>query len=157
MAKPADVLGADELAKCEQATAICPSSSLKKSSRAVSRYFDDALQPVGLRSGQLVMLMTIAVLEQPTYGQLARELVMDSSTIARSLRPLEREGLIDLVPGPDRRRKSIQVTKEGADRIRAAMPHWERAQKRFISEIGSKTWDGVQKGLTATLAGTRAL
>ncbi|MFN3230676.1 MAG: MarR family winged helix-turn-helix transcriptional regulator [Alphaproteobacteria bacterium] len=150
-------LSADERATCERIAGICPSASLKKTSRAVSRYFDDALQPVGLRSGQLVMLMTIAVLERPTYGQLARDLVMDSSTIARSLRPLERDGLIELVSGPDRRRKSVQITADGLDRIRTAMPHWERAQQHFLGQVGSKTWDSVLKGLAATLTGTKGL
>jgi len=152
-----DLLSAEEVALCEQAAAICPSANLRKASRAVSRFFDEALQPVGLRSGQLAMLMTIGVLAQPTYGQLARELVMDTSTIARSLRPLEREGLIELVPGPDRRRKSVQLTEDGAERIRMAVPVWEKAQQRFLDVVGAKNWDRLLDGLNATLAGARAL
>ena len=103
------------------------------------------------------MLLTIAVLERPTYGQLARELVMDSSTIARSLRPLEREGLIEVMPGPDRRRKSVCVTDDGAERIREAKPLWEKAQQRFVKEVGVRAWDGVLKGLVSTLNGAKAL
>ena len=61
------MLTPDEIALCEQAAAICPSFNLRKSARAVSRMFDEALQPSGLRSGQFVMLLSVARLGDPTW------------------------------------------------------------------------------------------
>lgn len=136
---------------CREAAASCPSFNLRKSARAVSRVFDEALQPSGLRSGQFIVLVTVACLREPTYGQLARELVMDTSTIARTLRPLEREGLIDVVAGPDRRRKSVHITRRGAERIRAAAPMWRKAQHHFTERVGDERWGRMLDDLGQTL------
>ena len=117
--------------------------------------FDEALQPSGLRSGQFVMLLTIGCLGEPTYGQLARDLVMDTSTIARSLRPLQREGLISLVAGPDRRRKTVKITKAGAERIRLSVPLWRKAQSRFSERVGEDRWMRMLDDLGHTLESVR--
>ena len=154
---PDQSLSADEVAAFSHATSVCPSFNLRKASRAISRYFDEALQPSGLRSGQLIMLMTIARLGSPTYGQLARDMVMDTSTIARNLQPLAREGLISLTPGPDRRRKTVTVTDKGVDQIRTAIPLWREAQKRFVDEVGADQWANMLSGLSVTLRGARVL
>jgi DNA-binding MarR family transcriptional regulator len=149
------MLTQEEMARCREAAASCPSFNLRKSARAVSRVFDEALQSGGLRSGQFVMLLTIANLGEPTYSQLARDLVMDTSTIARSLRPLQREGLIVVVAGPDRRRKTVKVTAEGAERIRRIMPLWRKAQDRFHGQIGDERWTRMLEDLGRTLESVR--
>lgn len=149
------MLTTEELALCQEAATFCPSFNLRKSARAVSRVFDEALQPSGLRSGQFMMLLTLASLREPTYGQLARDLVMDTSTIARSLRPLVREGLIEVVAGPDRRRKSVRITREGAERIRQALPLWTKAQARFSDRVGETRWTRMLDDLGQTLESVR--
>jgi DNA-binding MarR family transcriptional regulator len=149
------MLTPDEMALCQQAAACCPSFNLRKSARAVSRVFDEALQPSGLRSGQFVMLITIACLGEPTYGQLARDLVMDTSTIARSLRPLQREGLIAVVAGLDRRRKTVKITDAGAERIRQSVPLWRKAQERFNQRVGDERWTRMLEDLGQTLESVR--
>lgn len=149
------MLTPDEMAQCREAAAGCPSFNLRKSARAVSRVFDEALQAGGLRSGQFAMLATIANLGEPTYGLLARVLVMDTSTIARSLRPLQREGLIDVVAGPDGRRKTVKVTADGAERIRQIMPLWRRAQACFQDQIGDERWSRMLGDLGRILESVR--
>ncbi len=137
------------------AAAACPSFNLRKGARAVSRVFDEALQPCGLRSGQLVILLSVGALGEPTYSRLARDLVMDTSTIARSLRPLEREGLIELVAGLDRRRKTVRLTVEGAERIRQAVPLWSKAQARFNERVGEERWTRMFEDLGQMLESVR--
>ncbi len=149
------MLTPDEMVLCREAAAGCPSFNLRKSARAVSRVFDEALQAGGLRSGQFVMLLTVANLGEPTYGQLARELVMDTSTIARSLRPLQRDALIAVVAGPDRRRKTVRVTAEGAERIRQIMPLWRKAEDRFQEQIGNERWSRMLGDLGEMLESVR--
>ncbi|MGE0664973.1 MAG: MarR family winged helix-turn-helix transcriptional regulator [Sphingomonadales bacterium] len=149
------MLTQDEIALCEQAAASCPSFNLRKSARAVSRVFDEALQPSGLRSGQFVMLLAIGSLVEPTYSQLARDLVMDTSTIARSLRPLQREGLIAVIAGPDRRRKTVKITAAGAERVRQTVPLWRKAQARFNERVGEDRWSRMLDDLGQTLERVR--
>jgi DNA-binding MarR family transcriptional regulator len=150
-----DVLSEEEISLCTQATAICPSFNLRKSARAVSRLFDEALQASGLRSGQFAMLLAVARGGDVTYAQLARDLVMDTSTIARSLRPLEREGLIEVLPSLDRRRKAVRLTRDGAERIRRAVPLWRDAQERFVARVGDEQWSRMLGDLDGLLRQVR--
>jgi DNA-binding MarR family transcriptional regulator len=70
---------------------------------------------------------------------LAKQLVMDRTTLGRNVQPLEREGLIEIAPSSeDRRAKEIRLTKAGVARLRAAAPAWAEAQARFEEALGRK-------------------
>jgi DNA-binding MarR family transcriptional regulator len=64
---------------------------------------------------------------------------MDRTTLGRNMLPLEREGLIEIVPGSsDRRTKELRLTEAGMARLRAASPGWNQAQSRFEEAFGRK-------------------
>jgi DNA-binding MarR family transcriptional regulator len=64
-------------------------------------------------------------------------MVLDQSTIGQNLRPLEREGLIDLVQDPeDRRSRRIVLTRAGRSRYTQARPLWSEAQAHFEKGFG---------------------
>jgi DNA-binding MarR family transcriptional regulator len=66
-----------------------------------------------------------------TINELAAELVMDRTTLGRNILPLEREGLIRIVPGRiGRRSKELKLTDTGLQRLLAAGKGWSGAQKR---------------------------
>jgi DNA-binding MarR family transcriptional regulator len=66
-------------------------------------------------------------------------MVMDRTTLGRNILPLEREGLIEVVPGrTDRRSKELQLTAAGSARLRAAYKGWTAAQAGFESAFGTK-------------------
>ena len=118
--------------------------------------FDEALEPCGLRSTQLVILLKVATTGAPTISRLASEMVMDSSTLGRNLRPLEREGLVRLESGRDRRRKTVALTEQGAARIRSAVPLWRAVQSSFVEQLGSDSWEALRLHLSSTVAGAQA-
>src|SRR4029450_11380770 len=67
----------------------------------------------------------------------ARELVMDRTTLGRTMLPLERDGLISIEDGArDRRSKELHLTKAGADRLRAAGKRGREAQRQFDAAFG---------------------
>jgi hypothetical protein len=70
-----------DLELCAQAAASCACFNFRKASRAVTQRFDELLQPTGLRSTQLVVLIAVAVSDSPGVATLARALVMDRSTL----------------------------------------------------------------------------
>jgi hypothetical protein len=86
-----------DLEACAQAAAVCACFNFRKASRAVTQHFDEQLQPTGLRSTQLVILLAVAVYESSGMAELARALVMDRSTLTRNLRPLINQGLLTLI------------------------------------------------------------
>jgi DNA-binding MarR family transcriptional regulator len=129
-----------DLEACAQAAAVCACFNFRKASRAVTQHFDEQLQPTGLRSTQLVILLAVAVHESSGMAELARALVMDRSTLTRNLRPLINQGLLTLNLGQDRRTRLIQLTPEGRKSLQRAIPVWSKAQNEFVGELGADRW-----------------
>ena len=74
-----------------------------------------------------------------TINALATDLVVDRTTLGRTIRPLERDGLIAVVKGSlDRRSKELHLTEAGAERLRAAVKAWAEAQTRFEAVFGGQ-------------------
>lgn len=125
------------------ALSVCACFQFRKAARAVTQLYDEALQPSGLRSTQFVILAAIA--SKPTQGisQLARELVMDASTLNRNLRPLVRRGLISVSNSPDGRRKLADVSHKGSAALTAAIPLWNDVQTRLVDQFGSDRYSDL--------------
>ena len=88
-------------------------------------------------------------------GRLAEELVMDRTTLTRNLRPLERQGLIRLEPGHDRRSRMVVLTPAGRAALRAARPSWRRAQDRMVEDLGRQEWAELLRNLSDTVSVVR--
>jgi DNA-binding MarR family transcriptional regulator len=144
----------------QQALAValdsCACFNFRKVSRAVTQLYDEALHPCGLRSTQLVILLSVAVQPEANISQLARRLVMDASTLNRNLRPLVQRGLLRLVASEDGRRKQILLTDEGHAAIEAAVPYWESAQKRLVGLFGRQRYKELTRQMSAVIAMTRS-
>jgi DNA-binding MarR family transcriptional regulator len=126
----------------------CNGTAMRKAMRRVSQIYDVALAPCGLRSTQRSILVTIARAGTPTMGELAELLVLDRSALAHNLKPLEREGLIEVVAhAHDGRSRLVALTPAGRKKLAQSLPLWEDAQRRFESAFGDKK----AKELRATL------
>lgn len=130
----------------------CACLNFRKVSRAVTKMFDDALVPAGIRSTQLVILVAIAAEDGITTPRLARSLELDSSTLVRALRPLERDGLIERSRADGNRRITIFVTEAGQEALDLALPYWQAAQKRFVDQLGVASWDDLRDTLGKAIA-----
>ena len=111
---------------------------MRQAARHVTQLYDQFLAPSGLRATQFAILSTLRRTGPLTINVLARELVMDRTTLGRTMQPLEREGLIAVKPGKsDRRAKELQLTDSGAARLRLARKGWVKAQARFEQAYGA--------------------
>lgn len=61
---------------------------------------------------------------------------MDQTTLTRNLTPLEKQGLVQRVPGTDRRTRRVSVTPKGLDAVVKAVPLWKRAQAKVLRTFG---------------------
>ena len=138
-----------ELEQCTTALETCACLNLRKASRAITRYFEDALRPCGLRPTQMPILVTLAVHEQITVTQLAKQLVMDTSSMTRSLKALAAPGFIALETGKGGHTQAVTLTPRGRTLVTQALPLWEAAQKQFLTKFGSKRWQQLQGLLPA--------
>ena len=89
----------------------CTCLAVRQAARHITQFYDQHLTPAGLRTTQFSILAKLKRLGPMTINALADELVMDRTTLGRNILPLEREGLISIVPGrTDRRSKELSVT-----------------------------------------------
>ncbi|WP_417317045.1 MarR family winged helix-turn-helix transcriptional regulator [Emcibacter sp.] len=113
----------------------CVCLNIRKASRAVTRLYDEALHETGIRYTQLIILMVLDHLENITVSGLAEELVMDTSTVARNLRPLEKQKLITVIPGKDRRQRIVSLTDKGRDVVADGLNYWRVAQQKITENF----------------------
>jgi DNA-binding MarR family transcriptional regulator len=125
----------------------CACHRVRTAARAVTRAYDEALRPVGLRATQLSVLVAIAADDALSITALAKLMGMDRSTLTRNLRPLETEGFIKLGLEGWRRSRMLEVTAKGRARLREAIPLWEKAQKALQRKLGDRSWDLIRKNL----------
>jgi DNA-binding MarR family transcriptional regulator len=121
-------------------TGYCASFNLRKTSRAVTRLYDAALQETGIRSTQFAILVGIAKEQPVAIGALADVLVMDGTTLTRSLRLLQKEGLIAISSRAAMRQRFLTVTAKGESVLTRSLPAWRKAQERFVAAVGSEYW-----------------
>ena len=144
------------LDKCREAATTCACFSFRKASRVVTQLFDEELAPSGLRSTQLVILLAVYINDSLSPAELADALVTDRSTLTRNLQPLIKRRLIRMNHGKDRRTRVISLTPTGVTALTEALPHWERAQNRFVEQLGPNRWKKMLTDLDAAVEKTRA-
>jgi DNA-binding MarR family transcriptional regulator len=133
----------------------CASFNLRKASRVVSQLYDDILQPTGLRSTQVALLVLLAVEPESSMARLARQLMLSPSTLSRNLRPLQRDGLVD-VRHSGKRGKSVSLTLAGKKALFDAFPYWQKAQEEFIALVGANTWSTLSRQIAKTTSAARS-
>ena len=89
-------------------------------------------------------------------GRLARELVMDSSTVTRNIKPLEIQGLLEVTGKTGRRGKTIKVSVAGRKAMLRAVPYWKEAQAQLLSKIGQDRWERVMIDLISVVSAAQA-
>ncbi len=120
----------------------CVHTNLKRTVRAVTRQFDDALAAVELHVTQFTLLVTSSLLGPAPLTELAERLAMDRTTLTRNLRPLERRGLIETVADvTDQRVRVVRITPEGETMIARAYPLWRRAQEEVTGKLEGPRYD----------------
>src|SRR5580693_996638 len=99
---------------------------MQRAARALARRFDEALRPFALTNGQFPLLMSLNRPEPPPMGPVAALLAMDRTTLTAALKPLERRGLVEVIPDPaDRRSRILKLTVKGSELLAAALPTWK--------------------------------
>ncbi len=146
-----------DLEKCLEIERTCSYSNLRKASRALTKFFDDIFRPLGLHSTQFTLLVALTVAGDVTVTPLARVLAMDRTTLARNLAPLERRGLVEIVPGTDQRTRIVRLTDRGRAMAAQAIPLWEQGQAAVIERLGQERWSRLlgDLGNLASMAGPR--
>jgi len=117
----------------------CACGQLRRAARRISRYYDLCLAEAGLRSTQYILLGFLGSEGPMTMAQLANTMTMDRATVGHNLRPLEREGWVEIKVGAtDRRVREVSITDRGHEVLLRAYPTWRRARDGFESSLGAR-------------------
>ncbi len=121
-------------------TGYCASFNFRRTTRAVTKLFDLALEDAGLRSTQFTILVGVAKAQPICMGALAELLALDPTTLTRSLRPLQQGGLLTITDRGAMRQRFISLTAKGERTLAKAVPKWRKVQQQFVGAIGERTW-----------------
>ena len=132
---------------------VCHCFAVRSAARHVTQFYDQLLEPTGLRITQYSILAMLKRLGPLTINALAKVLLTDRTTLGRNILPLERDGLIRIEQGAsDRRAKELHLTTAGEKRLQAARPAWLKAQATFESSFGPKRAETLRALLRAIMA-----
>lgn len=129
----------------------CYCTQFRRTSGALTKIYDDALKPAGLRITQFSLLRGLGRLKSATLTELADESALDLTTISRNVKLLGDLGWIEAAPAEnDKRQKVLRLSKSGRDAIRRALPYFNKAQ-RGIEQRMAQYMDAPQSQLLGAL------
>jgi DNA-binding MarR family transcriptional regulator len=130
----------------------CNCLAARQASRYLTAAYDQALSSANLRATQFSILYTLAKDGPLTIGELAAVMAMDRTTLSSNLKPLERDGLLEMVQGQDRRVKMVAITTAGVSRFRMAFPLWQAVQQEFEEHYGERRAETLRNSLRNVLS-----
>ena len=129
----------------------CTCFNLRKTTRAVTQLFDEALKPCGLYATQFTLLAAISSKDNATITELSKALIMDRTTLTRNLNPLQKNGWVEVTPGVDKRTRTLSLTRSGKKVLNQAMVKWKQVQSEVVKTLGKGNWEELLDRLAFTV------
>ncbi len=126
----------------------CLCLHVQRAARALARRFDEALRPVGLTNGQFSLMMSLNRPSPPPMKPVADLLAMDQTTLTAALKPLQRQGWVEILVNPtDRRERLLQLTAEGKAVLASAVPIWKVTHAEIEARLEGGNGDAIRRDL----------
>lgn len=133
---------ADRNNPVKEMAGCCLAARLRLLNRAVTKLYDDALRPHGVRVSQLNILVLVAAAGPLRSTDVAAAMQLDKSTLSRDLdRMLERDW-VRAMAGAGRSRP-LEVTDAGRKLLAAVAPAWRSAQREARKLLTPDLADGM--------------
>jgi DNA-binding MarR family transcriptional regulator len=140
-----------EVAHCSECTCF----NLRKATRVVQNLFDESFRTIGLKGTQFTVLSHIFSYGPITLTKLADIMLLDRTTLARNLSPLEKKGLIEINSGSDLRTRYIDITEKGRSLLSKALPLWEKTQEIIKDGLGKGKWNSMILNISELISQVR--
>jgi len=128
-------------------TGSCAAFNFRRTARAVTRLYDLGLEPAGIRATQFAILTAVAKFQPVAMSRVGEILVLDQTTLTRSLRLLQKQHLLDISARAIRRQRFVSLTDAGVKTLAAAVPLWREIQAKFLSDMGGDAWSALRNEL----------
>ncbi len=116
----------------------CLNANLRKTCRTLNNLYANSMRNSELKGTQYSLLAYIHGFSEITISELAERMLMDQTTVTRSIKLLSKAGLVSIVPGTDRRQRIIQLTEQGHRALNETRPMWLDAQERVWERLGEE-------------------
>jgi DNA-binding MarR family transcriptional regulator len=106
----------------------CTGWNVRLAARRITQFLEQRMEGTGVSFAQFGLMAEIASAADDTITALATRMGLDQSTLSRTLRTLETDGLVEIaVAEGDQRRRLVWLTEKGARQLEAALVSWRRA------------------------------
>ena len=126
-------------------TLDCLCANFRRSARALTQLYGEVMRPLGLRGTQFTILQALGRTGEVTQGVLGEILVMDSTSLSRTLKIMIRHGWVAERRGKDRRERLLRLSRKGTAQLKRALPLWEEVQTRLRRQIGEGAWNELMR------------
>ena len=124
----------------------CFALHARMTARLLSRAYEAALRPSGLKIPQFGILGSIENGTDLSETALAEKLGLERTTLVRNLKTLADKGWIEPAPG-DGRGHRHRLTPSGRNVLEAAIPLWEKAQRQVEKRLAGADPDSVRTAM----------
>ncbi len=131
-----------------QKPSSCICINVRRTSRAITKIYDQALEASGLKLTQFSLLMQIDAHGPLNISALARLTTLDRTTLVRNLKLMEAEGFIENTPTDNPRERQIGITEHGRWTIGQTLPHWKSVQRLIKKHVDPESLNALNNALT---------
>ncbi|TAJ39413.1 MAG: MarR family transcriptional regulator [Reyranella sp.] len=115
-------------ADARAALEACAGWNARLAARRITQFLEQRMAGSGLSFAQFGLIAEIASAADDTITALAVRMGLDQSTLSRTLRTLEADGLVEIaIVESDQRKRMVWLTEKGARRLEASLASWRRA------------------------------
>jgi len=125
--------------------AECIAYRVRLLNRVITNIYDRALQPLGLKINQANILTMLSLADHASSADIARMLMMEKSTVSRTVDRMRKNGWIDIAGKDDGLSQQITVTATGRELLAAAHVEWKKAQKQTAELLGEEGVAAVRR------------
>jgi DNA-binding MarR family transcriptional regulator len=116
----------------------CAGWNLRVVARRVTQFLEARMDGSGLSFAQFGLMAEIASAPDDTLSALAKRMGLDQSTLSRTLRTLEGDGLVEIaMVESDQRKRMVWLTEKGARRLEASLAAWRRAHAELKKSLST--------------------
>lgn len=116
----------------------CICGRLRRTSRALTRHYDEALAPVGITITQFSVMRQLSRADRPSLVELSEITAHEKSALWRTLQPLVKKDWVSAATDEGARGQRFVLTPAGLEKLNDAMPHWRTAQARVSETLGDR-------------------
>ncbi len=132
--------------KCAQEMGgACIGMRTRVINRVISRIYDEALRPHGIKGSQMSILAVISGFGRAEPSEICRLLQLDASTLSRNVSRMKSKGWLNADPRSDRRAHRLELTANGERIIEEAFSSWQEAQNKVTSALGEENMAVIRK------------